>query len=258
MTIPRLAVRNLLRNPRRTLLTLVAIFAGVALVIVGRGLIAGMEESIIVGATDTTVGHVLARPAGYPTEGQQFPVTDLLELTPQARSLLDAQALAWTERLYFAPVATHGAESLRVMAVGLDAVRDERVFPRALWKVEGALPEEGSSDIAMSPRLAQLLGVRVGDTLVLQVRTHKGALNALEVRVAGVVRTSNALFDLRSIQVPMSLAKRLVSADTATHVSARLASRDDAPRFAATLAGALGPAAEVVTWQQETEELIRL
>ncbi len=257
-TITRLALRNLLRNPRRTVLTAIAVFAGVAIAIIGRGFIGGVTEGIVVAATDGTVGHVMARPAGYPTLGGQHPVSELLDVGAEARKLLDEESVGWTERLYFAPTVTHGAESMRVVAIGLDPDRDPKVFPRDRWHVEGALPREGTSEIAVSPRLAQLLGAKIGDRLVLQVRTHPGAINALEVELSGLVRTGNMALDGRTLQAPMSLARTLLAADAPSHLSVRLKNRDHAAAFAGRLSQALGSRAEVVTWQSETEELIRL
>ena len=65
MATPRLAARNLLRAPRRTVLTMVAIVAGVGVFIVGEGFLGSQPENVIVSAIEGTVGHVLARP-NYP------------------------------------------------------------------------------------------------------------------------------------------------------------------------------------------------
>lgn len=254
----RLALRNLLRSPRRTGLTVVAVIAGVALSIVGRGFIAGLTEGIIIAATDGTVGHVMARPAGYPTVGFQRPVDALLELNAPAQHLLEEEARAWTGRLLFAPLAAHGSDALRLAAIGFDPERDPTVFPRDRWTVSGTMPSGENDGVAVSMRVAELLGLKLGDRLVLQVRTHQGALNALEVEIAALVRTDNPALDTLGLWAPAPLARSLLRAEAPTHLSVKLADRDDAPAFAARLAAALGAKADVVTWQEETADLIAI
>ena len=258
MSSAKLAVRNLWRSPRRTVLTTVAVVAGVAISILGQGFVGGAVESIVAGAINGTVGHVQARPHDYPVEGLQHPVDKLLTVTPEAKALLDRDAVAWTERLYFAPTAAHGRDSLRITAIGYDPEKDAKVFPRDLWKLQGAYPKPGAHEVLVAPRVAALLNVKPGDTLVLQTRTHEGALNALEVTVSGLVRTSNVAIDGWTVLMPKALAQELVATELPSHVSVRLASRDAAEAFAPNLEAAMGAQADVVTWKSETAELVQL
>jgi putative ABC transport system permease protein len=236
----------------------VAIVAGVGIYIFGEGFISGINENVIVSAIEGTVGHVMARPKGYPTQAMQHPIDELLELTPEARALLDREAVAWTGRTYFAPLAASGADAMRVVAIGFDPERDETVFPRKLWKVRGQLPRDGERELADSQRVARLLQLEPGRSLVLQVRTHKGAINALEVPVSGVVTANNAAIDNLGVLVPRKLANELIAAEAPTHLSVRLSGRGDADAFAPKLAAALGAQAEVVSWRDETADLLRL
>jgi putative ABC transport system permease protein len=226
--------------------------------ILGEGFLGGLTENVIVSAIDGTVGHVLARPAGYPTQLGQHPIDRLLAITPAVRALLDRESVAWTPRTLFAPVAASGADSLRVVGIGYDPERDPQVFPRRTWKMIGALPAPAADQVAVSHRVARLLSCKPGSRLVLQVRTHRGALNALEVTVTAVVNTGNSALDVLGVFVPQALAHRLVATDQPSHIAVKLRDRDLAEGFAARLAAALGPDAEAVTWRQETAELVRL
>ncbi|HET8936851.1 MAG TPA: FtsX-like permease family protein [Polyangiales bacterium] len=258
MSTLRLATRNLQRSPRRTLLTMSAVIAGVGVFILGEGFVSGLTENILVAAIQGTVGHVLARPANYPVQAGQHPVDELLTVTPRARDLLDKESVAWTTRTYFAPTAAAGADALRAVAIGYDPARDEAVFPRDQWKVRGAMPRPNEDAVAVSHRVARLLALEVGSRLILQVRTHQGAMNALDVAVSGITTTSNPALDSLGIFVPGPLAQKLLATDLPSHISVKLRSRAAAVPFAKQLATALGPQASVVTWQDETEELIRI
>jgi ABC-type lipoprotein release transport system permease subunit len=106
--------------------------------------------------------------------------------------------------------------------------------------------------------VARLLSVDVGARLILQVRTHAGAMNALETTISAVVSTGNSALDTLGVFVPQALARKLIASDLPSHIAVKLRDRDDAESFAQTLAQALGPQAAVVTWREETAELVRL
>jgi putative ABC transport system permease protein len=254
----RLAFRNLLRSPRRSILSMAAVVVGIGVFILGEGFISGVEENVKMASIEGLNGHVLARPAGYPTEGLQHPVDELLEINEAALSLLDRETRAWTGRILFSPTAATGGDHLRVRAIGYDPQRDPQVFSRDLWRLDGTEPEAARDEVLVTPGVARLLELAPGDPLVLQVRTHAGAINALQVRVSGVVSTGLTNIDVLGILVPLPLAQRLVAAEAPTHLSARLASRDGAEAFAARLSEALGDRGEVITWQADAQDLLAL
>ncbi len=256
--IVRLALKNLWRNPRRSGLTALSLIVGIGVFVVGDAFLGGLDENTIAAAENGTVGSLLARPAGYPTIGVHAPLDKLVTVGPEARALLDREAVAWTTRVLFTPTAVHGADAVRVRATGYEPARDAKVFTRERWVVQGAEPAADGDELTISPSVARILGLKVGDRFVLQARTHQGALNALEVRVAAIVQTGNLATDSLGVRVPMPLAARLTGAEAPTHVLVKLARRGDAKAFKPALAAALGPQAEVATLEEETAELLAL
>lgn len=257
MLLLRLALLNLWRSKRRTVLSTAAIMFGVFFLIAGRSLVGGLNESIYQATIQGLTGHVTLLPANYPDTPLQHPLDDLLVVGPELRTTLDQQAQAWTERLLFTATVVSGADSLRVRAIGFDPVRDPAVFPRELWKVRGAEPREAGDGLLVSTSLAALLDVEPGGRVVLKVRTRDGALNALDLPVAGVVDTGNVALNQLTLLLPMALAQDLVRAQAPSHISLRLDERDAAPSVAATLAAA-APGQRAVTWVTESEDMMRV
>lgn len=256
--IPKLALKNLSRNRRRTALTTISIVAGVGMFILGEAFIEGVEENITRSAEEGNVAHVLARPENYPTQGMNAPLDRLLDITPAARTLLDTKTVAWTGRVLFGPTAVHAAESIRVRAIGYEPGRDEKVFPRTQWKIEGREPAANADEVLISPSVARLLSLKTGERFVLQVRTHHGAINALEVTVAGIGSTGNMGLDAMGLFAPMALTTKLTGADAPTHVLVKLGRRSAAADFKPQLQAAMGPSAEVATLAEETAEMLSL
>lgn len=251
----KLGALNLWRHRVRTALSLGSVVAGVAVLIVGRGFLAGLSENLVRAQIDDLSGHVLVRPAGYPTVGLDHPVDHLLDPEALAPSL-DA-AGTWTDRLLFAPRLIHRREAMRVRAIGYDPDRDEAVFRRDHARVEGDWP--GPDEVLLTVGVARLLRVGVDDRVLLETRTVAGAINALDARVAGVVRWSNPAIDKFGILVPMPLVEDLVRPEgRRSHVAIRIDDRDEADAVASDLRRVLPDTVEVVTWADEVEPMMRL
>lgn len=258
MLLFRLAIRNLWRNARRTVLTTTVIIVGIGILVLGEGFISGVEQNIVIAAEDGLVGHVTIRPPNYPDQMGQHPVDELLELSAEQRKFLDDNTKGWTGRLLFLPTLIAGEDWMAVRAIGYDPETDERVFRRGLWRVEGAHPAPGTDEIMVSPGMRDLLKLEIGGQYVLQVRTHAGAINALDVQVSGVLTTTNMAMDNTAIWVPKELAERLVATQKLSHYSMRLSHRDDIGALVPRLHEMFGDQVSMITWETETRDLLKL
>ncbi|GMV38291.1 MAG: hypothetical protein AMXMBFR64_00070 [Myxococcales bacterium] len=257
MVTLRLALRNVLRQRGRTALSMVSIVFGVAVLILGRGFIGGTKENIVRAQIDTASGHVLAVPADYPTTGGRFPLDGLLTLDGDTAAWLDAHTEAWTTRTVFAARVVHGRDAVRVRAIGFGA-GDAAVFPRDGWRLSGAVPVAVEHGVLLSVGVARLFDAAPGARLIFEVRTRDGAINALELPVAGVVRAGNPAFDRLGVMMPDALVQDLVQTRGAfSHLAVRLASRDDADAVAAALRTRMA-GARVTTWREESRDLLDL
>lgn len=228
MFLAQLALKNLLRNRRRNVITSVAVVWGVALMILGFGFVDGLDENVIRSQIDTQSGHVLLHPPEYPEAGFAAPV-DVLEPVPEELSAALAEYTS-TERLRFDVRLVSGPESVRAIGVGVDPETDAVVFPRDDFELDGSW-----DGLVLGARLARLVGARPGTPVVLQVRTTAGAINALSFEVAGVVKTRNPAIDNYAVLLPLDTAMQLVQAPGPSDIAIRLEGREDADRVADSL-----------------------
>lgn len=218
-----LAIRNLLRNVRRTVISSVSIVAGVAVLILGDGFVDGLDENVIRAQEDALGGHVLLQPAGYPTDGLTLPLEEARVIDEAlASKLADKRVESWTTRIWTFARLVSGADSLRAKVLGYDPERDPVVFPRESWTVTGAWPAP-SGEVALGSGLASTAGLQPGAFITLETRTRAGAINALQFTVSGVVQTRNGAVDNVAIWMPMPAAEDLLRAEGArSHLAVRL------------------------------------
>lgn len=257
MFLLHLAFRNLFRHKVRNLLSTAAIVVGIFYLVMGQAFIGGVEEGIIVAAEDGLTGHLNIRPPGYPKFGLDHPVDKLLDLPEDVLALLDDRAEATAPRTIFVATAFAGGDSLRVRCIGT-GVNDAAVFHRTTWKVEGTVPQSAADGVLVGTGVAKLLGLKTGDAVILQTRTHQGAINALEVPVVGLLNSGNNALDSISLFMDRELAVDLIRSERPSHLGVRLARRDRAEALASELRARLGDGCEVVTWEEDTRELLRM
>lgn len=244
-----LAVRNLGRNLRRTIITSTAVVFGVAIMIIGWGLVDGLDENVLRAARGTTTGDLLLRPADYPTDGLTWPVDESL---PPPTLSVEGDV---TARALFSGRIVHGADAMRGIVVAYDPATEEAVFPREGFALEGAWPSAEKPGVVLGHRLGELLGVKPGDEVMVEARTRAGAINALSYPVTGLVRVNSGQFDAAGLWMPMPAAEELAVLEGArTHVAVRL--RSGSPE--AAKAALAAPGWTAVTLREDCADLIAL
>lgn len=233
--LAQLALRNLFRNVYRTLITSVTVVFGVAMPILGWGMVDGLDENVMRAARTTTSGEVLLRPDAYPTDGIEFPLGKAAVVSPELVARLDA-AGAWTARTVFPARLVLGSEAVRASGNVYEEATDRTVFPRDAWEIEGVWPASGAFELVLGRSLARLIDAEVGDDVIVEARTFPGAMNALTFRVTGVVSTDNAGLDNVGFWVESGVAEGLLQLDgRRTHVA--VDAEGDPARTAVDLAG---------------------
>lgn len=218
-----LAFRNLTRNLRRTLISSISVMAGVAVLILGNGFIEGLDENVIRAQEDALSGHVLLQPTGYPEDGMTLPLDASRPIDDALQAkLADPRVEAWAPRLWSFTRLVSGGDSLRAKVLAYDPERDPVVFPRDTWHVDGAWPAS-TGELAIGSGLANMMGLKTGDQVTLELRTRAGAINALQLRVAGVINCRNGALDNIAVWIPMSAADDLMRSEgNRSHVAVRL------------------------------------
>lgn len=155
----QMAVRNVGRNKRRTLITVLTVVIGTTVVIQVRGLINGLQAEMIRNLTRKVNGDLQFHRAGYADNLDANPFAYLLPFTPQRDSDLRAQSgvqsAAPRLRVFGILNNQRTQKTTPVFLTGIDPKREVEVCPRVLDGIqEGRFLQsapDGASE-AVAPR----------------------------------------------------------------------------------------------------------
>jgi len=249
-----LALRNLWKNRRRSLATLLAIGIGFAAVNLFAGYIAntyaGLRDSSIYGEG---LGHLTIARNGYFANGSLQPERYILspdDLTRLTRLLReDSRIEVISPRLSASGLVSNGKLSTIFIAEGEDPALANRIWQHnnARFRLDPRKPAGG----LVSKALAERLGVGPHGNLVTMASTLEGQINALDLDVLQVWDTGNAATNDKTLRLPLGYLQQLLDTEGASRVVVLLTPGTDADTLRAALQPHLRAAGfdmEIKTW----------
>jgi len=252
----RIAVRDLGRNKRRSALTLIAVMMGLALVIA----LHAFEMGAIQGSIDDNIriqtGHVQVRAESYEKDKVSLKWDDLLEepqaLAAQAQSLAEVRAAAPV--LWASGILGTVEESVGVQVFGIDPLSEIEVpFREGLVAGEFLAPDDRGG-VLISQRLANNLGLAVGDDVSLLVNTSGEQPDEATFTIRGLYDSGFPAFDEATIFMPLVKAQAFTRAgERASAVVALLHDRETADAVASALRA---PGLALLTWRDLNQLMV--
>jgi len=196
------AWRNIWRNRRRTWVTLSSIVFGLSLMLVSLGLGDGAHQQVVNNGIGFGNGHLTIMPKGYfvaPSnnlmiEDSQDILKRLTEVNYPAPSswgflsFAGAQDVRWNPRIVLQAVASSATNSMGLMVVGLDLVAERPFHP--LLRVT-TLPDGWDRGLIVGYKVADRLGVKQGNKVVLMFQDPRGELASHLFRIIGTYTTGS-------------------------------------------------------------------
>ncbi len=205
-----LSVRNIFRNRRRTAITVFSIVVGFSAMACFGGFIEFSFEGLRENTIRTRLGHLQIYAHGYSQHRVSDPESVLIaepdEVMARIAELPGVAAV--TPRLSFSGLGSTGRATVNVSVVGVDPEGEEE-FADFETLVAGRPPEPGDPEGGLiGEELRNGLGAEVGDWVTVLTTSFGGVINAVDFRVAGVVRTGSKEYDSVFVKVPIGLAQR--------------------------------------------------
>jgi ABC-type lipoprotein release transport system permease subunit len=195
-----MAWRNIWRSPWRSGVVVGAMALGVWAGIFMMGLAQGVNDTRTANALDDYIGHAQITDSSF-IDNQEV---QALIADPQAwTSALDAhpEVESWSERLLITAVMQSGAASAPVQVLAVDPEREAQVFKAPRRMHEGSFDSTG---ITLGLKLAEQLGVGLGDRVVLTFQDLKGEIHSSLYQVSGIYDGISNLVEGIQVYVPIA------------------------------------------------------
>jgi ABC-type lipoprotein release transport system permease subunit len=251
-----LAVRNLWRDRRRTITTILALCAGMLALVLFLAYVEFVEESlakVVIFAQGN--GHVQVYRKGGIANLSAFPARYSIDASEQKMITDQARGISGVRRVGvdMSGVGSiqHGTKDAVFLATGV--VPD---FDAALER-DGGLTHTVNSGLAsdtvlLTPALADLIGAVRGDDVQLVGASYGNRINAIDATFAGFFSTGIEVTEDKGLKMPLNLMQSLYDTDAVSRLVIELDDRTHTPQVTAALEGALARVApgrfEVSTW----------
>ena len=245
----RFAAANTLRNRRRSGVTVAIAALGSAAILLAGGFAIYTYEGLAEAAARTSGHLIVARPAQF-SQDEDVPLQHGLDdaAALKAALLADPQVRQVLPRVEFSGLISNGDKSTVMVAAGIE--------PDAEFAVKGPFMDVRSGRVLASGQklqvmlgegLARSLKAQPGSGLTLMASTTEGALNALDVTVAGTFSTGVPDLDKRLVYTDVATAQKLLATKRISSLGVfldRMAHTDEAQMRIQAANGAL----QVQTW----------
>ena len=254
--------RDLGRNKRRSVLTLVAVALGMALLIV----MSGLTEGAIAGSLENSIrlqtGHLQLREESYDEDEVSLEWEDLLNdpqgLVAQIRTLEEVRVA--TPVLWANGMLTVRDESVGVQVFGIDPLSEAYAPIRDGLVAGDFLAPDDRGGILIGQRLAESLGVTVGQQIVLVVSTADQQPDDATFTIRGLYATGVASYDETRVFLPLSKAQAFTRAgERASAIFILLHHQEETSAVAAALRAPERQAQELrtLTWRDLNQVLLQ-
>lgn len=228
-----LSLRNIFRNARRTTITVFSIVVGFAAMACFGGFIEFSFEGLRESTIRTQLGHLQIYADGYwkkrVSDLESVLITDPEEVEARIAELPGVSTV--THRLTFSGLGTAGNATVNVSVVGVD-LEGEEEFSDFEILVEGRpLEPDDPEGGLIGEELRNGLGAKVGDWVTVLTSSFDGVINAIDFKVAGVVRSGSSELDSVFVKVPIELAQRARETDKVERIIVLLEDTEDLPEL---------------------------
>lgn len=215
----KIASRNLMKNARRSIITMSAVALGFAAVNLFEGFVSYMYHGNREAAIYTSYsGHLTITRNGFWQEGQIDPqkyylAPEQIETIKKICSKIPEIILV-TPQLNISGLVSNGRISSIFIAQGIVPSAIETFRNRSMWKglVElerNELKDDITYGVAMAKGLARLLDLQVGSYAVAMSTTVHGQMNALDLEVLQLIDAIAQNQNDKMMRVPLSFAQSL-------------------------------------------------
>jgi len=189
----KIAIRNLLRYKRRTILTSSLVAIGVIFVLLFVG-VTGSFKSMMTGQmTDSMLGHIQIHRKGYIASIDNLPLT--MNMKAQAVKKLEEmfQGMpdieSYSPRIKFGGIFSSFTETTNIRLNGVYPDLEMKTLPLLASRITVGEKTINKGEIVIPELLSRGMNINVGDTIVVIATNKDGSVNGKQLKVSGIIES---------------------------------------------------------------------
>ncbi len=212
----RLALRNVGRNRRRSILAFVSVAISLSVIVFAQGFVSGFVQSFVKNATKNDAGHIRIAAKKFEERSRFFPVSYNVEKPDSLMAALtrdpaiSSDIALITPRITFGVLLSNNGLNKTALALAGDPDKEKGLLMLQRSIAMGGRYLAGPREIIMGRSLAKSLRYRVGDTVRVMASSSDYALNLRKFVIVGLFATGMNVFDDRMFQIGIGDARELL------------------------------------------------
>ena len=212
MILVKMALRNIFRNKKRSMITLIAVSFGLSALIFLRSFMYGAQSQMIDNITRTLTSDAQIVPKALENI---YNTNAYLDNADQIREVLknDPRIEGVAERVIAAGIVASATSSMPTYIVGGTREMEDLIKSKNTL-VEGRdLEPSDEHGAIIGKKMREVLGVQLGEKVVLTAQDYYGSMAGEALKLVGTFETGNDQIDNGTIVIRMETAQRLLSID---------------------------------------------
>lgn len=261
----KLALRNVFRNRRRSLITFSAVMIGIFSYIIMDGFTDSVQNISIQLLKKLDTAHLKVYAKGYWDERNKDPLKYRINNFRIIENLIEKNDMVAgaTGRITFQVRLYKGKNEIPCIGTAIDTNgNDKKVFSLQNSIVEGKFLTDGEK-VLLGADLATLMEAKPGSWVTIEFKDKNGVYDAIQAQVSGIVSTGNPNIDNTVVYLPLKLAQeRLDMEDEVTEIAVLLKNEKRIGKLKKELGimlpgqGGLKQQFEVLTWQEQAADFL--
>lgn len=258
--VTKLAWRNVWRNKRRTILTLLTIVIGCAMIIFMNALAKGGHDQMIEDAVGLNTGHIQIHERGF-WENQTIDYA--LKASPEMLRAItaDKRIAGYSIRVITGGLLSYRENTAGAVIQGIDPELEMAVSHLHTKILPGGrfLNSGDRTEIVMGEILAKNIGASIGSSIAMISQGFDGSIAAERLTVVGLFRTGNPEYDRILLVMPLTQARETFSMANYVHtITIRLVDSQYMDEVRNALSSIVPPdRVEVMGWDDLMPELVQ-
>lgn len=253
-----MAWRNVWRNKRRSIITMASVSFALFFALVMRSMQLGTYDQAYSSVINATTGYLQWQGDGYwekqslersfsPNEEDLAKIEnhpEVIDLVPRLES--------------FALLASDHSDTRPGLIRGIEADKESLYFGLADKIESGHLPAKGENGVVLAKKLAENLGLSIGDTLVIIGQGYHGMSANGKYPVIGLAKLPNPDANKSTVFIGLEQMQELTGAfGQYTGLVLIPKSTDKLAALKTELSAKLSEGSEILTWREMMPELIQ-